>query len=362
MNNLKPNEVYQLNRIKEAILNNTPFDDVLKLCEEINPTIDDPEFAYTYAACLLATKDRIEDAMRMFFKNREDLFCSIMYDYLKEIGAFEMVSKVFKSAKPYHIYTQTPLYQTHEKGVVENICNFAKNNPPPESESLVTILDIGPGDGELTAQYVNKIASLHNLKSIRLVFVDPFEEELKAAEENCKEKISIPCEVIGICSKIQEITPEQIARIRQVAPIWFVNAALSVHHMPREVKIPMLKQMKAFSSKFILSEVNWNHDLPEKDSPELIYSVAKNYGIFCRDILNLPVSEEDRKLCLYHFPIDEAINIIKQERPNRIDYHTTIEEWKKIAHEAGYLVHDPVATYLYEDKPFLFVMGFYGNE
>lgn len=359
MNYLKKNEISQLLKIKSAIEGKFSYDQILKDCDNMKMELDDPLFSYSYAGCLLANHDRVEDAIKMLALNMDDTFSSILHNYLLEIGDFVMVSKVFKSSKPYHIYTSTPLYQTHEAAVVKNIGLFAQNNPPPDSNKTVTILDIGPGDGELTAHYVNKILELYPIEKLRLIFVDPFEQQLKAAAKNIKHKVNASCEVISICSKVQEITPEHIGQIMQAAPIWFVNAALSVHHMPREQKIPMLKQMREFSSKFILAEVNWNHDIPEKDSPELIYSVVKNFGFFCEGILSLPVSEEDRKLCLYHFPVDEAINIIKQERPERIDYHTPIEEWKKIAVEAGFKVGQPKATYLHKGQPFMFTLEFY---
>ncbi len=358
MSSLKESEVKKLYSIKDAIDKGIAFDEILNVCEHIKPQLKEPGFAYTYAACLLASHDRINDASQMFRSNKEDTFCSIMYEYLKDVGSFITVGEVFKSVAPYDIYVQTSLYNSHMSGTVEGIFNFAKQNPPQQDDEVITILDIGPGNGILTAQFVNKIVKYFNLKKIRLIFIDPFEDMLKTASENCKNSIDAECETIGICCKIQEITKDQIDLIQQTTPIWFINAALSVHHMPKEEKIPMLKQLKEFSPNFILSEVNWNHDLPEKDSPELIYSVANNYAFFSRDILNLPLSLEKKKLCLYHFPIAEAINIIKQDRANRIDYHTPIEQWKKIGSEAGYLVADPTPTNVVNGEPFFFVMVF----
>jgi len=325
---LKESEIEHLNKIKDQI--GSSYENLLAICNKIKADLDVPGFAYTYTGCLLSTKERIEDAIKMFSMNIEDTFCSIMHDYLVDVGAFVMPGKVFESAAPYDIYVQTELYKAHMAGSVENIFKFAKENPPPETDGPVTIIDIGPGNGILTSQFVDKIVKYYSLDKIRLIFIDPFEDMLNTATENCKKTINAEVETINICCKIQDISEEQIGILRQNTPVWFVNAALAVHHMPKEQKIPMLKLMKEFSPNFILTEVNWNHDLPAKDSPELIYSVANSYGAFSKGILNLPVSEEERKLCLYLFPIAEAINIIKQDRPNRIDYHTTIEEWQSV--------------------------------
>lgn len=360
MKNLTTKEIVELDRIKHAIYQRMSLEDIQNIIRHIKTKITDKKFAYTYAACLLANHNREQEALRMFARNKADVFSSILIDYITETGSFTMVSKVFQDAKPYHIYTQTPLYQTHEKALVENITKFAINNPPPKPAEI-TIMDIGPGDGELTARYVNAIVELYHIKKVRLVFVDPFEEELLMAAKNCRNKIPVETEIITISAKAQDLTQEQIRQIQNLKPVWFITAALSVHHMPEEQKIPMLRKMRTISNRFILAEVNWNHDLPAKDSPELIYSIVKNYGFFCQGVLHLDVSEEDRKLCLYHFPIDEAINIIKQERASRIDYHTQIPDWKRIAETAGFQVHEPVTTFKYNDNPYMFMMEFFND-
>ncbi len=348
----------QLNKIKEAVVSDIGIDELLLLISEIKAVLADQNFAYTYAGCLLANRNRIDDAMEMFRLNEQDIFCSIMVGYLDEYGVFDPAGKVFKSALPYDIYSRTDFFQIHQAKAILNIKEIIKHVPPPISDTSVTIIDIGPGNGSLITKIVNEIILLYNIKSVRLVLVDPFEEMLSKASEYCKQNITVETEIVNVCCKIQNITREQVELINQAKPIWFVNAALSIHHMPWEQKIPMLKQLKEFSPHLILTEVDWNHDLPEKDAPELIYSVAKSYGIFCKDIFKLPVSEKDKKLCLYLFPMSEAINIIKQERPNRIDFHTPITEWKKIAKKAGWETGEAMPTYMVDGKPFAFVMGF----
>jgi len=355
---LNNSEMNHLILIKDAVKKDFVYTELLNLCKTIQPNLQEPNFSFTYAACILASRNKIQDAMQLFKLNKEDTFCSIMYTYLEDYGVFEPDGKVFKSAAPYDIYSRTEFFQIHQARAIQNTIKILENIPPPDSESPATIIDIGPGNGSLIAKIVNEIASVHQFNSIRLVFVDPFEDMLKTASEYCKENIEVQTEIITICCKIQEITTEQVELIKQNTPVWFINAALSIHHMPWEQKIPMLKQLRTFSPHLVLTEVDWNHDLPEKDSPELIFSVAKSYGIFCKDIFKLPVSEKDKKLCLYLFPISEAINIIKQDRLNRIDFHTPITEWKKIAKEAGYSTDKAMPTYVVDDKPFAFTMGF----
>jgi len=357
MKPLKANEVIALSKIRESITDGDSLKEINKVIRNIQPLLRDQNFPFAYAGCLLANHQREVEAMQMLALDHDNVFSKILLGYLEETGALIMASKVFEDAKPYHIYTQTPLYKSHEKALVTNIARFAGENPHPPGK-LPTILDIGPGDGELTARYVDAIVREYELEKIRLIFIDPFHEQLEMASANCHDKTEAACEIITICNKVQDLTPAQVGGLMKYKPVWFVAAALSVHHMPEEQKIPMLRTMKSLSDRFILAEVNWNHDLPEKDSPELIYSVVKNYGFFCQGILDLPVSEAERKLCLYHFPLDEAINIIKSERNNRIDYHTPINNWKRIAETAGFRVNPPQTTYYRNGEPYLFMMDF----
>ncbi|OQX81433.1 MAG: hypothetical protein B6D64_02070 [Bacteroidetes bacterium 4484_276] len=358
---LNQTEVKHLNKIRGAVADGLFFDKLVKVCDKTKPYIRDKGFVYTYAGCLLASGDKVDGAMKMFSLNMQDTFCSIMYGYLADVGVFEPAGKVFQSADAYDIYVQTNFYKNHQAGTLKNISKFAENIPPPRSDVPVTILDVGVGNGVLLAKIVNEIAPLYNIKVMRLIFIDPFEDMLKKAVGHCKQNINIKTEITTICCKVQDISESQINLIQQMKPIWFVNAALSVHHMPREAKVPMLKQLKWLSPNLLLTEVNWNHDLPEKGSPELIYSVANNYANFCKDILYLPVTEKEKKLCLYHFPLAEAINIIKQERASRIDYHTPIEEWKKIGREAGYSIGETTPTITLDNEAFAFVMELLGE-
>jgi len=254
-------EIAELIRIRVAINNNISFPNLEKLCIEVAANINDNGFAFTYAACLLASKGLIDDAMKMFAQNKEDTFCSIMYDYLSETDSFELADTVFESADPYNIYTQTDFFKKHQSGALKHILKFAIENPPPKSTEPVTILDVGVGNGEFIVKIANEIIPLYSIKSLRLIIVDQSEDMLRMAKEQCEKNINIPTKIIPICCKIQDITNEQIKIVQELKPIWFVNAGLSIHHMPREKKIPMLKNLRDFSPNLVLTEVNWNHDL-----------------------------------------------------------------------------------------------------
>ena len=355
---LETSEIQNLLSINDAITQSMDIEPLVKLCDKVSEQLSEKDFAYTYAACISATQNKIENAKKLFSMNLEDTFCKMMHSYIVDTNSFDLADTVFKSADPYSLYVQTGFFQKHLAASQKQIRKFALGNPPANTNETVTIVDIGVGNGVFITELLNEIAPLHNIESFRLIIIDQSEDMLNSAKQHCLKNIQVDTEIITLKCKIQDITKEQLETIQNDKPIWFINAALSVHHMPREKKIPMLRQMGQLSPFFVLTEVNWNHDLPAKDSPELVFSVARSYSIFSKSIEELPVSEELRKICLYHFPVAEAINIFKQERSKRIDYHTTIEQWQKIGNEAGLAIYDTFPAYEYKGQPFSFVMVF----
>lgn len=330
-----------------------------KLCAEVAIMVGDKGFPYTYAASLVASQGRIDEAIKLLSHNRDDPFSSVLYNYLVETGDFKPQIVVFENASPYNAFVKTNFYKRHVSGILKHIRKFAKETPPPAEDETFTILDVGTGNGVLISKIVNEIIPIFNIKNVRLALLDPSVDMLQTAERVCKKDITADTDITTICCRAQELTEEHVRIIRSLKPIWFINLALSIHHMPWEKKIPLLKLLKGFSPFCILSEVNENNDRPEKDSPDLVYSVARGYGHRFRDILTGPLSDEEKKSALYHFLLAEALNILREERPERIDYHTTIEEWKKLAKEAGFATGTVSPTVVDSDGfPWAFVMDF----
>lgn len=353
---LKQNEISQLNRIRRAVDNNSSLPELRGLCTEISSHIKPPNFPFTYAGILLASQNKISEAIQLFDCNKDDVFSSVVGNYLKKTGCFAPATVVFKSATPYNAWIKTNFYKTHHFGVLKNLEAFIKNNPLPLSERPITILDVGTGNGVLITDIVNQLSRLSDFSALHLVLLDPSSDMLRTAEEYCKKNIRVPLQITTLCCKAEEISDTQIETFCRLKPIWLTTFAFSIHHMPRELKIPMLEKINKLTSNCLLIEINWNHDRPEKDSPELAYSVAGSYGYMFNDILKSPLTAEEKELSINHFFLAEAINILKNDRMNRIDYHTTIDEWKKIATVAGYHTGQILPTVTLAGEPFAFTM------
>jgi hypothetical protein len=346
----------QLNKIRQAVEEKVSIDTIIELCQTISEQVIDEQFPLTYAGILLASGQRISDAIRVLKLCVDRTFSTVLADYLVENQAFDPAAKAFQETTPYDVWTQTDLYKSQMAGTLNAIANFARKNPPPISNSRPTIVDIGSGNGILLVEIVKQLLTIHQLESIHIISIEQSPEMLTAAQKYCQESISIPIVFTPICCKIQEATTQQLATIEQHHPIWFINASLSLHHMPSEIKVPTMESISNLSAYCSISEAHYNHDLPEKDTPELIYSVTESYGFVIQDVLNSAASEIDKKLCINNFLLTEAINILKNDRENRGDYHALISEWEEIAARGNWDVIKTTPTVSLPERPFAFTM------
>ena len=334
MYTLAESDITQLKDILYSIHKNAPVEKVMELSDNISTKTSLKDFPYIYAGALYASYNQLENAVLFFNKVPDNTFANILREYILKTKAFNPAVTVFKKANPYTAWTKTNFAKTHFEKSLDAIGAFAERNPP--TSNIVSILDIGTGNGILITKIINRILEEHSIDKINLIFLDPSENMLAVSEKHCKENINTNVDVFKICCKSQDMAEENIKKINAYAPIWFTNCFFSIHHMQCEMKVEFLKKIRALSEYCIIGEINWNHDLPEKDSPELIYSVYKNYGYCFQDIMDSALTDNEVEGAIDNFLLSEAINIIINERKDRIDYHTTIEEWKRIVQEAGF--------------------------
>lgn len=334
----------QLDRIQQAVNEQASIDKIIELCQTISSQVTDKQFPLTYAGILLASKQRISESINILKLCPDRTFNAVLADYLKQTQAFIPASTAFQETTPYDVWTQTDFYKSQMAGTLDAIAAFARRNPPPPSTNGPTIIDIGPGNGVLLVEIIKRLVDLYPLEKIHIISIEQSPEMLAAAQKHCQESIQIPVTFTPILCHIQEITEQQLASLKKYQPIWFVNASLSLHHMPKEIKVPTLKMLLEPSSFCLISDCNCNHDLPEKDTPELIYSVTESYGFVIQDVLNSSASETDKKLCINNFLLTEAINILKNDREHRGDYHTLIPEWQGIAEQGGWNIVETTPT------------------
>jgi hypothetical protein len=346
----------QLTKIRQAVTAKASIEEIIDLCQMISAQVTDKQFPLTYAGVLLASQQRITDAISVLKLCLDRTFSAVLADYLVEHQALIPAATAFQETNPYDVWTQTDLYAAQMAGTLKAITSFVQRIPPPDLTTSPTIIDIGSGNGILLVAIVNQILALYQLESIQIISIEQSPEMLAATQQYCQKSISIPIVFTPICAKIQEITAEQIATIDRHHPIWFVNASLSLHHIPSEIKVPTMKIIANRSRYCLISEANYNHDLPEKDTPELMYSVTESYGLVIQDVLNSATSQSDKKLCINNFLLTEAINILTKDREDRVDYHALISEWQEIAAQGSWAIVETTPTVSLPEGPFTFTM------
>jgi Methyltransferase domain len=346
----------QLNQIRQAVSEQASTDKIIELCQAISYQVKDRQFPLTYAGILLASKNRISDSIRVLKLCPDSLFSAVLSDYLEQTQAFIPASNAFEEATPYNVWTQTDFYKSQMAGTLEAIAAFGRRVPPSFANGDPTIIDIGPGNGVLLVEIVNRLLDIHHMEKVHLILIEQSPKMLSEAQKYCQESIPIPVTFTLILGHIQEVIEKQLASLEKHRPVWFVNASLSLHHMPKEIKVATMKKLASISSCCLISDANCNHDLPDKDTPELVYSVTENYGSIIQDVLKSSASESDKKLCVNNFLLTEAINILRNDREHRGDYHALIHEWQEIAEQGEWDVVTTTPTMSLPERICTFTM------
>lgn len=280
-----------LDEIKDAIESAAPCSKIEALCAQANIKLSDRGFAWTYAATLLAVRNLIEEAIQFYSRNENDYFCSVVREYLAHTKSFTFGFTIFADASPYRAWFESRFHKQFQPGYVREVEIFAKKHPPP----------------------VNN----------------------------------------GCIAKTQDMTTDQWKIIEQARPIWFTNISLALHHIRYETKLQVFKKISTVTPHCLFGDANWSDELP-KDSPELVSITAKYYGLIFEDILTSPASMEDQKSAIYSFLLPEAISILKEEMPNRTDYHMTLAQWKQLAEETGFSIEHATMTTHLQNHPIAF--------
>lgn len=329
------NETAQLYAIRNDIKNNKPLCEILEKCEGLN--IKD-NFAYLYAGVMLASYGRTKDSLVLYDSGKcTGELARELFKYIKKNGSIQPKITVFKTTAAYDAWVKTNLYKVELEGTLKAIAKLIKTSVPAKE---VNILDIGPGNGKMTTQIINHILLFAEIKKINLVLLDKFPAMLDMATKTCMNNIKTNLEIRTVCGEAQHLTKSDIEKLKVIAPFWLTICSRSIHHMPWEQKQELLKLIRTLTRNLFIVEMEANHDIPEKDSPEIVYSVNKRYSFIFNDIYLSPISGEEKRAAIDDFLLIEAIMMLIKERANRIDYHTPAKEWAILLKQAEFEVVD----------------------
>ncbi|TGO02955.1 hypothetical protein PN36_15250 [Candidatus Thiomargarita nelsonii] len=332
-------DLKQLTKISQWITNGKWVEELIDICQGISLSVPNQEFPLIYAGVLLARNNQVDNAIKVLRLCQSSVFGKTLAEYLSETHSFSKRVKTFKEAKPYDAWMQTEIYQSIRAGVLEMVKHFAKQNPP-HSLDEPTIIDIGPGNGILTVEIVKQLQQVYPLRGLHLILIEPSEEMMALAIQHCQASIPMPVQITPLCNcTLQSLTSKDQKIIQEHQPIWFINASLSLHHIPRELKVPNMEILNSISTSLLMTEIDENLEELEDGSPELIHTVNEIYSNAIQEVLNInSASVLDKKSCIDSFFLADAITVLKNIQELRVEHWISNSQWQDVAKYAGFKV------------------------
>lgn len=337
------------------ILADAAIPDLIAACRQVAAQADNAAGVFIYAAVIEANRGpkdpaRLERARALLAQAESHPFASFLARYLIEKGQFAPTAVAFESTVPYDVWAATRFYRGYRRNTLRALSEFIRMNGPAPDQAVPAICDIGPGNGLLLGDIVAEALTMYRLSSIRVVIIEMSQNMLDATVAHLQSRFGNQVDCVAIQGKIQDIRSEQLIAAAGRQGFWFTTGSASLHHMPAEVKRDVFINLAKIAPRLVVTDFVANHDLPEMNSPELIYSVSNFYAYIMDDVWNTTTESAERRWeAIANFFLTEAINMLSKPRLSRIDYHAPVEQWNKIAAEAGY---KPDRTFFtsYDDK------------
>jgi SAM-dependent methyltransferase len=280
-----------------------------------------PMFCY-YAGAYLAAKGKVALGREWLSAGSLTEDESLMSNsYLssfieRQHGKIIMPAVVFADPKPYLHFITVPLIDNSRRSFLRH-CSHSL----PKFNRAVRIMDIGCGDGALTAAFIEKMRVSGKIGDIaELALVDRSRGMLDVAQGTVGRVIKQSA-VKLIHSRIEDITGTIDGRYD------IMLSALAFHHMPLEEKKKHLRKLREHTDHFIIFELDANNDLPELYSPELALSVYQLYGRVINMVFMHDAPLELALSCVDAFLMTEEVSLLTQPRGIRNDYHMLKTQW-----------------------------------
>jgi SAM-dependent methyltransferase len=286
-----------------------------------------PMFDY-YLGSFLASRGRLELGRRWLAAGalaEEEKIMSNAYlsSFIeRHDGCLIMPALVFADPKPYVHFTGVPTMRDSRRNFLRHCANSL-----PEFSGPVRIMDIGCGDGALTAAFVRTMRESGKVGEIaEIALVDRSRGMLELAEETVGDVLAKSV-IRPMEGKIEDIAGKLDKRYE------IIVSALAYHHMPLEQKRIHLKILKRLMDHFIIFEIDANNDLPEQFSPELALSVYQSYGRMINLVFMHDAPVELALSCVDAFLMTEEVSFLIQARGLRNDYHMLKTQWYDLFEE-----------------------------
>ncbi len=282
-------------------------------------------------------------------------FAVFLARYIRETMSMQPSALAFESTVPFDVWAASSYHKEYRAQTQASFRRFVKQLQAPRVGQVPTLCDIGPGTGAVLVELIELLFAQFSLAHLQVFLVEMSPEMLQASRRLLTQRFGDRVSCRSLTAKIQELTTEDLRKASGGGKWWFATGSASLHHMPYEKKREVFQNLAPLTDTLVVSDFYAHHDLPEKDSPELIFSVTNFYGYVMDDLWRTAdASEEHRWLAIRDLFLTESLNILNKDRANRIDYHAEPELWDKLAREAGFEVLSGEFTTYDEQRPVSF--------
>lgn len=327
-------------------------------CLSSSTSPDEQNNAFIYAAIIDANCNpldakHLERARELLSHAEGHPFAYFLARYLAEKGVFAPTASAFQSRVPYDVWVATAFYKEYRTHTLKAFQQFLAQTPPLKSDSILTICDIGPGNGILLGDILAELFAIYPLPELRVVLLEMSPQMLEATVQHLEERFGEKVKPVKILGRVQDC--QAMLKASAGPGYWFVMGSASLHHLPKEGKQEIFQTLARTTQHLVLTDFVANHDLPQLNSPELVYSVSNFYAYIIDDVWKTPTESESRKWqAIADFFLTEAIHMLTKERLERIDYHAPIELWNQVAAAAGYHPLETTYTSFDGERPISF--------
>jgi SAM-dependent methyltransferase len=280
-----------------------------------------PMFDY-YLGALLAAKGQVELGRQWLaagaLAEEEQLMSnSYLFSFIeRQQGKMIMPAVVFADPKPYIHFSGVPTVRDSRLNFLRQCSHSLPKFPRP-----VRIMDIGCGDGALTALFIKAMREAGKVGDIsEVALIDRSQGMLDVAEATVGRVINQSA-IKAVNGKIEDVAGKIDRRYD------IVISSLAYHHMPLEQKRVHLNALKRWMDNFIIFEIDANNDLPGQFSPELSLSVYQSYGRLINLVFMHDAPVELALSCVDAFLMTEEVSFLIQPRGLRNDYHMLKTQW-----------------------------------
>jgi len=297
--------------------------DVESVLKKIRPNIR-AAFCFYIGVLLTTDGERVRGEQWLTagtIREEDGLFSNaFLLGFLKRQGGNLVIpAPAFEDPRYFVHFVSVPMMQRARARFLDHFSHSL-----PVFDHPIRLMDIGCGDGSLTAGMLTRLLSSCKVPGVaEVLLVDPSRAMLDLAEKTVRSAHpDIPIRTDH--TRIQDLTDHMNIRFD------IAVSSLAYHHMPYEEKERHLTRLKSWINHFILFEMDANNDLPEGESPELSLSVYQSYGRIIDFIFSHDAEVEIAVSCVDRFLMSELVSLLTEKRGVRTDYHMLRTEWHRL--------------------------------